>query len=448
MKKIVYTGLLCLATLVNFAQSTNSLYGIVRQNYYSTVTDPFDSTITYQNFDSATIRLGYSNPATGFVGNIGTSTYNQLVNLTGAAINPYDSSYTFMGGTNLNTFSMSTGQFINQVPLSNPIAPSYFDNFRFNNSDSTIYGLARRNTYNPVTMQTVGEVYLAKVNTQTGVITQISPNSVAFGFALAGSAIDPYQMVYYFSSGSFLYGLDIYNGSVFTKTPITVTNGIAFDNFTYSCADTGLYGLIRQNYFSYVINPLFPTDSFPELDSTSIKLGRINPATGIVTTISPSSIAQGGYSLNAGAAIDPTTMTYYFSNGNEMLGVSLITGLLTSKSPYVFAAGQFFDLMRNFENCIAAVATRPRPITLGIKDAALINDFELFPNPTENTCLVKNSKGIKQISLLSIDGREIMNSTQQSTQASIDLSGLEKGVYLIKIIDSKDAVSLKRVVRN
>jgi hypothetical protein len=446
-KPLLFLSLLFLS-LISLAQNANSIYGIVRQNYYSIAYDPFDSSITYQMFDSATIRLGFSDPATGIVANIGNSTYNQLVNLTGAAINPYDSSYTFMGGTNLNTLSLSTGQIMNQVPLFNPIAFSYFDNFRFNNSDSTIYGLARRNNYDPISMQTIGEVYLAKVNTQSGLITQISPNSIANGFALAGSAIDPYQMVYYFSTGAFLLGIDIYNGSIFSIAPITITDGIAFDNFTYSCADTGLYGLIRQNYFSYVTNPLFPLDSFPLLDSSSIKLGRINPATGIVTTISPSSIAQGGYSLNAGAAINPNTMTYYYSNGYEMFGVSLITGLITSKSPFVFAAGEYFDLMRNSENCFSALAVRPKPTVLGLNSTIQSKEIEIFPNPTENTCLVKNNIGINQISVLSIEGREIMNTTLQSTQIVLDLSGLEKGVYLVKIRDNKNVVSLKRLIKN
>jgi hypothetical protein len=43
--------------------------------------------------------------------------------------------------------------------MTNPIAPSYFDNYRFNTSDSTIYGLARRSTSTGIG-QVNGELYL------------------------------------------------------------------------------------------------------------------------------------------------------------------------------------------------------------------------------------------------------------------------------------------------
>jgi hypothetical protein len=146
MKRFIFIILLALSNTL-FSQTSNNLFGIVRQNYYTTVVSPFDSTVTFQQFDSATIRLGYTDPTLGFVSNRGPYTYNQVVNLTGASLNPYDSTFVFLGGNGLNTFDLNQGNNTVQVPLTNPIAPSYFDNFRFNNSDSTMYGLARRNIY-------------------------------------------------------------------------------------------------------------------------------------------------------------------------------------------------------------------------------------------------------------------------------------------------------------
>jgi hypothetical protein len=71
-------------------------------------------------------------------------------------------------------------------------------------------------------MTNTGAVFLAKLNTTNGIITEISPTSVGQGFALAGSAIDPYQMVFYYSTGSNLVGLDLYDGSIFSNAPISV----------------------------------------------------------------------------------------------------------------------------------------------------------------------------------------------------------------------------------
>jgi len=260
MRNTLFLILSIFLTLAAKAQTSNNLYGIVSKNYYSYVINPIDSSILYEQFDSATIRLGYMDPSVGMVYNRGPFTYNQAINLTGAALNPYDSTFVFMGGYGINTFDLTQGNITFQAPVTNPIAASFFDNFRFNNADSTMYGLARRNTYDPITMQNYGELYLAKINTQNGVITQISPNSVGQGFALAGSAIDPYQMVFYFSTGSNLVGLDLYTGNVFSNVAMSIANGNYFDNFTYSCADTALYGLIRQNFFFYFFYSFFPLD--------------------------------------------------------------------------------------------------------------------------------------------------------------------------------------------
>ncbi len=435
--KIISLGIISLFFAFQIAaQSTSNLYGIVRKNYFSTITSPFDSTITYQQFDSATVRLGYMDPVLGFVNNSGSATYNDAVNLTGAALNPYTNSFIFLGASKLNTFDLSSGALTNQVNLYNPIAASYFDNFRFNNSDSCMYGLARRNYYDSTLMTTVGQVYLAKANTQTGLIQQISTTSVAQGFALAGSAIDPYQMVYYFSIGSHLIGLDIYTGAIYSYAPITLTNGIAFDNFTYSCADTALYGLVRQNYYSYSPDPFFPGDSIQNFDSATVKLGRIDPFSGIVTEISPSSIAQGsfgGYSLNAGSAIDPSSMTYYYSNGASIVGVSMISGLVTSSPAFSFADGMYFDLMRNFDNCLTAVATRQNPLSLGMGSTNQNPTAVVYPNPCKDVLFVQtNENNQVEIIVTDILGQKLL---QQSFVNSTSLSALQlpKGFYLYEI---------------
>ena len=255
------------------------------------------------------------------------------------SLNPYDSTYVFVGSNNMiNSLHLGSGQMIHQASINNPIANSYFDNFRFCNGDSTMYGLARRNYYDSTLNMTVGQLFLAKINSTTGTITQISPNSIGQSYALAGSAIDPYQMVYYYSTGSNLIGVDMYSGNIYSNTPMVLPANSHFDNFTYSCIDTALYGLVRTNYK----NPLNPAI----IDSTTIRLGKINPATGVVSVLSSTSLYGSGYSLNAGAAINPNNMTYYYSTGDFLVGASLYNGQLNSVDSIQFADGRYFDLMQ------------------------------------------------------------------------------------------------------
>jgi hypothetical protein len=419
MKKII-TSLLVIAGFSAYAQNNNTIFGIVRQNFYTYTYNPVDSSIISQQFDSSALRLGTINPATGYVSNQGSFAFSESINLTGASLNPYENSFVFIGANNINTLNLTDGTLTASSGLSNPNGQGYFDNFRFNNADSIMYGLSRRNYTNPITGQVTGAVYLAKANTTTGVITEISTSPVAQGFAMAGSVVDPHQMVYYFSTGSNLIGIDIYDGSIFSDVPFNNPNGMAFDNFTYSCADTSIYGLIRQNYFS----------ANQQFDSSTIKLGKINPNTGLVTEISPYSIFSGGYSLNAGSTIDPEGMIYYFGNGQAIIGVSLITGLVVSNQSYSFEDGMYFDLMRNNQNCITARAERFANFATTIVDKNEAENFSVYPNPSTGVFSFKDTKNLNTVEVYSILGEKILSQTNQKT---ITLSGFSKGVYFARV---------------
>lgn len=449
MKKLYLAIAIALFTTNTMAQLANNLIGIVRKNYGTLVTDPFDSTITYMQFDSATVRLGYTPPGSGYISNSGSVAYNDAINLTGAALNPYSNSYIFIGYNNMNTFDLATGLMSNSVPLSNANGPSFFDLFRFNNADSSLYGLARRNFYDSTTMTTYTDMYLAHANSGTGVITEISPTSIGQGFALSGSAINPYQMVYYYSTGSNLVGLDIYNGSIYSNVPITITDGVIFDNFTYSCADTALYGLVRQSYYHYEPIPLSPGDSMQVIDSSTIKLGKIDPATGIVTNISPYAFAQGGYSVNGGAAIDPNAMIYYFSRGNSIMGVSMITGMLVSDVPNTFEDGEFFDMIRNFENCITASAIRTNPGALGvINQNTNAGNVTITPIQGTGNFTIKANTTINNLTVYNPEGRVAKVVTPKSSQTILDMQNFGNGIYLLKIeLENKD-ILMKKIIKN
>ncbi|MEO0312523.1 MAG: Secretion system C-terminal sorting domain [Bacteroidota bacterium] len=429
MKKLLFFVILLSNALVAIGQTP--MYGTVRKNYFTTIVDPFDSTNTFQQFDSATFRLGLLSTQSGFVANVGNTAYTDYINLTGAALNPYDLTFNFIGATSLNVMDLISGDRLRSLPLTNPLGQSYYDNFRFNNADSSLYGLARRNIFDPVTQSYTGQMYLAKLNTLNGVITQISPSSIGQGFALAGSAIDPYQMVFYYSTGASLMGIDMYTGLIYSNAQFQITDGFSFDNFTYSCADTAIYGLVRNNYFSYIVDSLNPNDSIQVLDSSAIRLGKINPATGVVTNISPYSIMPGGYSLNVGSAIDPSTMTYYFSNGFALVGVSLYTGLVTSTHPFSFADGDYFDLMRNTENCIAATALRNNPLIAGINSIGNDIFLKCYPNPANTQITLVAKQNLTAITIYNNMGVLVLQQDGRQQLTSIDVSTLVPGIYTV-----------------
>jgi hypothetical protein len=318
---------------------------------------------------------------------------------------------------------------LNRVTISNPLADSYFDNFRFNNSDSSLYGLARR--YNAST--STGEVFLAKINTTTGVITQISPTSVAQGYALAGSAINPYEMVYYFSTGANLLGLDLYTGELYSTTPIQSIDGIMFDNFSYSCSDTALYGLIRKNYFSTDYDSIICLP-IVKLDSATVRLGKINLTTGAISIISPNSVLAGGYSLNAGSTIDPITNTYYFSNGDQLIGVDINSGLSVSQPNISFNNGMYFDLMRNFGDCKNALRMRQNPMMTSISKVNDSSELSLFPNPANDFVQLNLDPSNHLISITDLMGKTVFSiQSNGNSQLQIPVSQLPEGMYIVSV---------------
>lgn len=429
MKKIFILIAIFVAAKVQ-AQISNTFYGLARKN-------------TPNN----EIFLATINPSTGVVTNISPTSLSPIVNLTGAALDPYNNNYHFVGYNQMKTINLSTGLETNSVVINNPIANSYFDNFRFNNSDSTLYGLARRYIYDSVTMTGYGEVYLSTINTTTGTISQISPNSIGQGFALAGSAIDPYQKIFYYSTGTNLVGVDMYTGLVYSNPPISIpAGGTNFDNFAYSCIDTALYGLIRTNYFSYEYDSLI-MDTIKTLDSTAIHLGRINPSTGVVSKISPTKLDQGGYTLNAGSTIDPSTMTYYYNNGYQLVGVSLLTGLKVSQQIINNTNGQFFELMRIQSNCYEAYKpirqNAPASVTSSLKQ----NNIIIFPNPTTGMIEFKNSNAVVKIEIFDMIGKLLLTQKINSMNQKVDVSNLQTGNYLLKAYSKSNQFDVSKFVK-
>jgi hypothetical protein len=420
--------IIVLLAKAGWAQISNTFYGLARKN--TPVPQLFLSSI---------------NPSTGVVSNISPSSLGPLVNLTSAALNPNTNTFHYVGGNVFKSIDLTTGTIVSTAIINNPIANSTFENFRFNNADSSIYGLARRVVFDSVNNTYQNEVFLATINVASGLVTQISPNSVGLGFALAGSAIDPHLNVFYYSTGLNLIGLDMFNGTVYSNAPITMSNGVVFDNFTYSCVDTALYGLVRQNYYDSIPDPLWPNGWNVFVDSTSIHLAKINPNTGLVTTISPTSLDQGGYSLNSGSTIDPSTKTFYYNNGLQIVGVSLVTGLKVTQQNLSNANGELFELMRIQSNCFRAVNTRSNP-SLGIADIAENKKVELFPNPTASAFKIKADEMIDGVYLYNSAMCLIYKNEPLDKSTTIELGEFPAGLYVVKI-QLRNGMLVKKVVK-
>jgi hypothetical protein len=400
--------------LVSFAQS-NYIYGVLRTPGQGT------------NVAAGTIRLGKLDVNNGALTAVSPNSLASVISATGAALDPNSQTYFFQTQTDFVAVNMLDGLPSAQNAISNPIAPSYFDNYRFNTSDSTIYGLARRSTSTGIG-QVNGELYLATIDPATGVITQISPQSVGQMYAVQGSAINPHEMVYYYSNQGKIIGLDLYNGQVYSEQTITFPEGgLFFDNYTYNCADTTIYGLIRTS------------STIPNVPY----LGKIDPQTGVVTRVSQQPLPYNSYTMNGSSTVDPINGVYYFSallpqGGYAVAGVSVTTGLvvfeqlITPQGPV--SGSQFFDLLRHPSDCFEAAPERLNPNANGAGLSANGKSaLKVAPNPFEQQFTVSSAELIEVITLRDAQGKLVMHQVANSKSLEIETASLQSGVYFLEV---------------
>ncbi|MEY3844920.1 MAG: hypothetical protein RL293_1342 [Bacteroidota bacterium] len=396
MKKLLLIVLVLLSAELN-AQIDNTMYGL------------------YRILNPTSVQLASIDPLTGIITPIGAAnTLSTTINSTGAALNPYNFSYTYQDEDSWLSVDLQNGAVLNDVTVTLPNTSGDFNNFRFNTADTSMYGLYSQVVYDPLTGTYSGDMRLATCDLTTGAVSMISPTSIAQSYTMTGSAIDPYLMVYYFESEGKFVGLDLYNGQIYSDPMITLMgNGITFDNFAYSCADTTMYGLIMDN---------------------GVKaLGKINVTTGVVTQL-PTLLNFDNYIMNSGGAIDPVNLVYYFqtmdSTGIKLVGLSLIDGSVVSQ-PLISANGNYFDMYRIQSDCYEAEATRLNPATASIE--AQVVSVRLYPNPVQEEFQIEAASSIEVLEIQQLNGFVIYSQMPNETSSRISVSGLSPGMYLVNV---------------
>jgi hypothetical protein len=392
----------------------------------------------------AGVKLGTLDLLSGSFTALGNNAITSNVNITGAALDLATNNYYFLtqGGTNgiVMSVGLDDGEVNNQVPLFNPIAPSSFNNFRFNTSDSTLYGLAGRYIPGAGPGQGTGELYFSSMNPATGEITQISPQSILDSYSLSGSAIDPHQMVYYFSKGTQFYGIDMYNGQFYSSQVFSFPEGgFSFSNYTYNCADTTIYGIISASN-----TPPF-----------TCYLGKVNPATGEVTRVSQTPLPYNTFSVNASSTIDPFTGTYYCvsqqsGGGNAVVGISVTSGAVVSVHPLTTATSgsAYFDLIRHPSDCLGAAAYRPNINGGGAAGIENLdsNGSKVYPNPFTDLLTIEASFPMSKLTMTDLQGKVIFQMAPLQNHLDLDLKTLPNGIYMLEI-QTADGIELMKVVK-
>jgi len=405
--------------LINFivAQPVNNLFTIVTKTNAS----PSGPS---QN------KAGSINTNTGLVTDVSTLFSTESFNVSGGDFDPIHSKmYLMTGYSTFTIFNFNTGGITTIPYITSFSGTTYFDNVSFSHSNNTLYGLVRPFGTNNVSLG----VFFGKLNTTTGQVTTLSPNSIATGYQLAGTIIDPELMVYYFKTGTKFLGIDLYNGTIYSQPDIVYSaNDYDFSNFTYNCADNSIYGIVRE--MTNIQMPNAPSGVFIQHS----RLGRIDPATGIVTRVSQTILPNLYYSVTAGATIDPSTNTFYCSDNTNLYEISTVTGVAAS-TPLVFENGNFVNFIANSNDCTGATASRLDP-NLSNNGFHLKRNFEIYPNPVSSILTIKSEKSIDTIEVFDTLGRLVI---MKKSGNDFDVSSFQSGTYLMKIFSGNTIENIK-----
>ena len=181
-------------------------------------------------------------------------------------------------------------------------------------------------------------IYLAKINPQSGAVTNISATMANYNNGSLGQTIDPIHHIFYLTPDSILLSFNLINGQLINSKPIINSSGELFKGISYNCWDTSLYGLSI------------------DIAGQTVKLSRINPYTGLVSTISGNSVAS-SYNSLTWSTIDPFNGIYYFETNSStsvhLIGVGLKTGAVISDEPIgIISSYKFGPLVFNCKDSI------------------------------------------------------------------------------------------------
>lgn len=84
---------------------------------------------------------------------------------------------------------------------------------------------------------------------------------------------------------------------------------------------------------------------------------------------------------------------------------------------------------------------------VGIAEMDLVDRSNIYPNPTNTTCIVESEKEILYYQLLSATGKNIRNGQVGSKSFTLDISDLPPGMYLI-LLKTDKGLLVKKIIKN
>src|SRR5690606_35047987 len=76
-------------------------------------------------------------------------------------------------------------------------------------------------------------------------------------------------------------------------------------------------------------------------------------------------------------------------------------------------------------------------------DAYGLDSFSYYPNPVKDILTLKNTAVINHVEIFNLSGAKVWTNPINAAQADLNLSGLDTGIYLMKITAGKEVKTVK-----
>jgi len=180
---------------------------------------------------------------------------------------------------------------------------------------------------------------------------------------------------------------------------------------------------------------------FVSLSSTSVILGKQN------YSWTQLSSAVGAYSLNTKYTLKIVTSganikVYVTDMNTPKIDYTDPNPLINGKVGY-----RSFNSHVHFDNF--TVTTEGSGNVSGVVNpVSKTNTIELYPNPVSDIITIKNTRDYSDLVIFKVDGQEIYKTKLAQDIWSMNFTGLNKGLYFIKLSNNSGSVVARKFIKN
>lgn len=144
------------------------------------------------------------------------------------------------------------------------------------------------------------------------------------------------------------------------------------------------------------------------------------------------------------AEILASSETFTVAEGSTVYTISL-DGLTSGTDYVVYMAAEDDEATPNRQTAITEVTfTTDEDNSISRND---LTGFSMYPNPAVSMLNIESNQQIQKLEVISIVGKLVISKNISTISTKVDVSGLQTGVYLLRVVDINDNISTKRFVK-